>query len=91
MALLRDVIEAEEIRLDRWTVVFRPQSDDSEGNLIYFNLLKNLEKRPKINVYYFNFLGPDGRLGPSSAQASEENAQIFVMNNYFGIGKKKIN
>ena len=31
MALLRDVIEAEEIRLDRWTVVFRPQSDDSEG------------------------------------------------------------
>ena len=52
--------------------------------------LKNLEKRLKINVYYFNFLGPDGRLGPSSAQASEENAQIFVMNNYFGIGKKKL-
>ena len=45
MALLRDVIEAEEIRLDRWTVVFRPQSDDSEGN--YFNLLKNLEKKTK--------------------------------------------
>jgi diacylglycerol kinase (ATP) len=60
MALLRDVIEAEEIRLDRWTVVFRPEIADSEG--------------------------PDGRLGPSSAQASEENAQIFVMNNYFGIG-----
>ena len=34
MALLRDVIEAEEIRLDRWTVVFRPQSDDSEGRLL---------------------------------------------------------
>ena len=31
MALLRDVIEAEEIRLDRWTVVFRPQSEESEG------------------------------------------------------------
>ena len=45
MALLRDVIEAEEIRLDRWTVVFRPQSDDSEGNLIYFNLQKYLEKK----------------------------------------------
>jgi diacylglycerol kinase (ATP) len=60
MALLRDVIEAEEIRLDRWTVVFRPQSEDSEG--------------------------PDGRVNPSNAQASEENAQIFVMNNYFGIG-----
>ena len=23
--------EAEEIRLDRWTVVFRPQSEESEG------------------------------------------------------------
>ena len=31
MALLRDVIEAEEIRLDRWTVVFRPEIADSEG------------------------------------------------------------
>jgi len=60
MALLRDVIEAEEIRLDRWTVVFRPQSEESEG--------------------------ADGRVTAASAQASEENAQIFVMNNYFGIG-----
>ena len=34
MALLRDVIEAEEIRLDRWTVVFRPQSEDSEGKTL---------------------------------------------------------
>ena len=52
--------EAEEIRLDRWTVVFRPQSEESEG--------------------------ADGRVTAASAQASEENAQIFVMNNYFGIG-----
>ena len=29
--LLRDVIEAEEIRLDRWTVVFRPLSEESDG------------------------------------------------------------
>ena len=28
---LRDVIEAEEIRLDRWTVVFRPLSEESDG------------------------------------------------------------
>ena len=55
MALLRDVIEAEEIRLDRWTVVFRPQSDDSEGNLIYFNLLKNLEKKTKNQRVLFQF------------------------------------
>ena len=57
LALLRDVIEAEEIRLDRWTVVFRPQSEDTEGGSVMPN-----------------------------AQANEENAQIFVMNNYFGIG-----
>ena len=41
-------------------------------------------------MFFEKNLGPDGRLGPSSAQASEENAQIFVMNNYFGIGKKKL-
>ena len=40
------------------------------------------------SIFFKKFLGPDGRLGPSSAQASEENAQIFVMNNYFGIGKR---
>ena len=32
-------------------------------------------------MFFKKNLGPDGRLGPSSAQASEENAQIFVMNN----------
>ena len=37
-------------------------------------------------MYIFLFTGPDGRVAVSSAQASEENAQIFVMNNYFGIG-----
>lgn len=31
--LLRDVIDAEEIRLDRWTVVFHPQEqDENSGN-----------------------------------------------------------
>jgi hypothetical protein len=32
MNLLRDVIDAEEIRLDRWTVVFHPEdkADDSK-------------------------------------------------------------
>jgi len=28
-SLLRDVIEAEEIKLDRWTVVFRPLSEET--------------------------------------------------------------
>lgn len=60
LSILRDVIEAEDIRLDRWTVVFRPQ----EG--------------PESD-------GADG-VKKSQIQESEDNAQIFVMNNYFGIG-----
>ena len=28
-SLLRDIIEAEEIKLDRWTVVFRPLSEET--------------------------------------------------------------
>ncbi|QQP35856.1 Diacylglycerol kinase, partial [Caligus rogercresseyi] len=61
LTLLRDVIDADEVRLDRWTVVFRPNTEDMTG--------------------------PDGQsLIVSNAQTSEDNAQIFVMNNYFGIG-----
>ena len=32
-SLLRDVIEAEEIKLDRWTVVFRPLSEETTEGL----------------------------------------------------------
>nr|CAG4643704.1 EOG090X00MP [Lepidurus arcticus] len=60
MTLLRDVIDAEEIRLDRWTVVFHPEEksdkDDKTG------------------------------LSNSTGSTNEDNTQIFVMNNYFGIG-----
>ncbi|KAK2703868.1 hypothetical protein QYM36_017796 [Artemia franciscana] len=54
--LLRDVIDAEEIRLDRWTVVFHPEekTDPNQAGL--------------------------------AGAANEENSQIFVMNNYFGLG-----
>nr|CAG4642287.1 EOG090X00MP [Evadne anonyx] len=58
--LLRDVIEADEIRLDRWTVVFHPEEkagDDKVGGM--------------TNV---------------PAISNEDNSQMFVMNNYFGIG-----
>ncbi|XP_076173552.1 diacylglycerol kinase theta isoform X3 [Ptiloglossa arizonensis] len=57
--LLRDVIDAEESLLDRWTVVF--YSEEKE----------------------------DKQLAPNTGGAgapSEDNTQIFVMNNYFGIG-----
>ncbi|KAL7642543.1 UNVERIFIED_CONTAM: hypothetical protein RMT77_007104 [Armadillidium vulgare] len=59
MNLLKDVIEAEEIRLDRWTVVFHME--------------EKAEEKPAV---------PNS----TAAATSEDNTQIFVMNNYFGIG-----
>jgi diacylglycerol kinase (ATP) len=67
--LLRDVIDADEIRLDRWTVVFHPTSEEK---------------------VFEDFKGAGtsggGSMSNSTAISSEDNTQIFVMNNYFGIG-----
>ncbi|CAH1127087.1 unnamed protein product [Ceutorhynchus assimilis] len=62
--LLKDVIDAEEIRLDRWTVVFHPEekTDKQEDNA----------KQVNSTVV--------------ASGTSEDNSQILVMNNYFGIG-----
>ncbi|XP_074041087.1 diacylglycerol kinase theta isoform X7 [Leptinotarsa decemlineata] len=60
--LLRDVIDAEEIRLDRWTVVFHPEDKPDD----------NVNKQVNSTVV--------------AGSTSEDNSQIFVMNNYFGIG-----
>ncbi|XP_029178189.1 diacylglycerol kinase theta isoform X5 [Nylanderia fulva] len=57
--LLRDVIDAEEIILDRWTVVFHPE--DKEQTQVVGN-------------------------AAGAGSTSEDNTQIYVMNNYFGIG-----
>ncbi|XP_015589973.1 diacylglycerol kinase theta isoform X2 [Cephus cinctus] len=57
LSLLRDVIDAEEIRLDRWTVVFHTEEKEDKS-----------------------------QQGLNAAVAGEDNTQIFVMNNYFGIG-----
>ncbi|KAM0733056.1 Diacylglycerol kinase theta [Formica fusca] len=57
--LLRDVIDAEEIILDRWTVVFHPEEKDQTQVVC-------------------NAAG--------AGSTSEDNTQIYVMNNYFGIG-----
>ncbi|KAJ2947288.1 hypothetical protein O0L34_g17004 [Tuta absoluta] len=64
LSLLRDVIEAEEIRLDRWTVVFHPEDNKQQDD-------------PKEAAAVRQQL-------PGSQ--SEDNSQILVMNNYFGIG-----
>jgi len=56
------LIDAEEIRLDRWTVVFYPEDKP--------------EDKEKLQVL----------ATMRSGMVNEDNTQIFVMNNYFGIG-----
>ena len=64
---MRDVIDAEEIRLDRWTVVFHPSDE-------------------KLSEDCKSSCGTSGVMSTSTAISNEDNTQIFVMNNYFGIG-----
>nr|CAG4646023.1 EOG090X00MP [Macrothrix elegans] len=68
LSILRDVIDAEEIRLDRWTVVFHPFDEKTAEDC-------------KVNA------GASGvAMSNSTTVSNEDNTQIFVMNNYFGIG-----
>lgn len=74
ITLLKDVIDAEEIRLDRWTVNFR--SDETTTQIA-----------PVPNTTS-QMSALSGGLQDSSnpgAAGQEDNAQIYVMNNYFGI------
>ncbi|XP_058979166.1 diacylglycerol kinase theta isoform X6 [Musca domestica] len=68
LSYLREVIEAEDIRLDRWTVVFHP------------------EEKPEEQILKV----PTNTTGAADDECegtkNEDNTQIFVMNNYFGIG-----
>lgn len=49
--LLRDVIDAEEIRLDRWTVVFHPEDKSDEGSIKQVNSTgKKRQKLSKMKV-----------------------------------------
>ncbi|XP_049962542.1 diacylglycerol kinase theta isoform X3 [Schistocerca serialis cubense] len=82
--LLRDVIDAEEIRLDRWTVVFHPEdkAEDKGAPLSTGNSTDHLQSD---RLKGFPARG-SWRRGVCAGSTSEDNTQIFVMNNYFGIG-----
>ncbi|XP_014478176.1 PREDICTED: diacylglycerol kinase theta isoform X7 [Dinoponera quadriceps] len=71
--LLRDVIDAEEVILDRWTVVFNSQ--DQEGS----NPQAITTAAEKLAWCRLHTAGAGG-------SSSEDNTQMYVMNNYFGIG-----
>ncbi|CAH1101865.1 unnamed protein product, partial [Psylliodes chrysocephalus] len=73
--LLRDVIDAEEIRLDRWTVVFHPEDKPDDSSVKQVNSTASLSS--DVTALWHHFV---------ASSTSEDNSQIFVMNNYFGIG-----
>ncbi|XP_056632920.1 diacylglycerol kinase theta isoform X2 [Diorhabda sublineata] len=80
--LLRDVIDAEEIRLDRWTVVFHPE-DKPDDNV---NKQSNSTGKEKRKLSKIKVTNEQIRRAVVASSTSEDKAQIFVMNNYFGIG-----
>ncbi|XP_067619808.1 uncharacterized protein [Eurosta solidaginis] len=89
--LLRDVIEAEEIRLDRWTVVFHPEDKPEEPALKAPS--NTTGKKKKAHQAHLSQQTNQHHQLPaitsteiSGGAQNEDNSQIFVMNNYFGIG-----
>ncbi|UJR14166.1 hypothetical protein I4U23_001161 [Adineta vaga] len=99
LALLRDMVDAEEIKLDRWTVVFHQDQDkrvttaasDVNSNksttTAVFNsaTAKAEEKKQKLRILN---LPPPAAALPNVVQVStsEDKTEMFVMNNYFGLG-----
>ncbi|CAF1274389.1 unnamed protein product [Rotaria sordida] len=106
LALLRDIVEAEEIKLDRWTVVFHQDQDkripttttsDINSSKItttattttaatsttITNAEDKRKQKRKLN------LPPPAVALPIALQegsTSEDKTEMFVMNNYFGLG-----
>ncbi|CAF4929352.1 unnamed protein product, partial [Rotaria sp. Silwood1] len=93
LSLLRDIVEAEEIKLDRWTVVFHQDQDKRLPNVPEINsgkstsaVRKSEENRKHIRQLN---LPPPSIILPIVSQegsTSEDKTEMFVMNNYFGLG-----
>ncbi|XP_070073393.1 diacylglycerol kinase theta isoform X2 [Drosophila takahashii] len=91
--LLRDVIEAEEIRLDRWTVVFHPEDKPEEPAMKAPSQTTGKKKKAhQAHLSQSQQTNQHHQLPAltssdiSGGAQNEDNSQIFVMNNYFGIG-----
>ncbi|XP_038105281.1 diacylglycerol kinase theta isoform X4 [Culex quinquefasciatus] len=91
--LLRDVIDAEEIRLDRWTVVFHPEDKPEDAapkpSTNSAGKKKKIQQSQQQNQHHHPATTAISASQPqvgSGGTQSEDNSQIFVMNNYFGIG-----
>ncbi|CAF4103107.1 unnamed protein product [Rotaria sp. Silwood2] len=98
LALLRDIVEAEEIKLDRWTVVFHQDQDkrlptttsdtnSSKPTTTTTATTTNAEEKRK-KIRKLNFPPPTVALPIvlQEGSTSEDKTEMFVMNNYFGLG-----
>jgi diacylglycerol kinase (ATP) len=92
LALLRDIVDAEEIKLDRWTVVFHQDQDKRIPTASDVNAGKSQassatakaeEKRKKLRT---NNQPPQQASTTQEGSTSEDKTEMFVMNNYFGLG-----
>ncbi|XP_075148584.1 diacylglycerol kinase theta isoform X8 [Haematobia irritans] len=99
LSYLREVIEAEDIRLDRWTVVFHPEEKPEEQILkVPTNTTGKKKKAHQAHLSQQTdqhhqepaITSSDKSAGAGDDECegtkNEDNTQIFVMNNYFGIG-----
>ncbi|CAF0745435.1 unnamed protein product [Adineta steineri] len=94
LALLRDIVDAEEIKLDRWTVVFHQDQDKRAPAVSDSNPAKptttkppQTHKVPKKPI--LNPAPPPSVSLPIAIQegtTNEDKTEMFVMNNYFGLG-----
>ncbi|XP_031628773.1 diacylglycerol kinase theta isoform X2 [Contarinia nasturtii] len=90
--LLRDVIDADEIRLDRWTVVFHPEDKPEDAAQKAPPSAGKKKKQvhqaqpSQQNQHQTPAIPSNNQPQVTGATQSEDNSQILVMNNYFGIG-----
>ncbi|XP_037820270.1 uncharacterized protein LOC119609521 isoform X1 [Lucilia sericata] len=98
LSYLREVIDAEDIRLDRWTVVFHPEEKPEEQTMkVTTNTTGKKKKAHQAHLsqqtdqhHQEPAITSSDKSGAADDECegtkNEDNTQIFVMNNYFGIG-----
>ncbi|CAF1165004.1 unnamed protein product [Rotaria sordida] len=91
LSLLKCIVEAEEIKLDRWTVVFHQDQDKRLPIVPEINSGKStsaLKKAEENRKRKLNAPPPSvaSTIIPQEGSTSEDKTEMFVMNNYFSLG-----
>ncbi len=100
LALLRDIVEAEEIKLDRWTVVFHQDQDkrmpttvpeinskSTTASTATSSAITKADAKRKNKCKLHPPPSSDTTsLAIQEGTTNEDKTEMFVMNNYFGLG-----